>query len=542
MPMDRYRKPILRAVRRLSARLAGGVLSIAVAALTFAPVSAQTFPTDDAVIRAIWERGMDPDRSQAYALAQTLTDSIGPRLSGSPGFHRAVDWAVDRLRSWGVDTDKEQYGTWVSWEGDYIHADLTAPRRRTLEAAILAWSPGTDGPVDGDVVVLPDLPGSTEFEQWLRGVRGRFVLISLPEPSCRAEQEWNTWGMPESYARLQAQREADRVAWNQRMLRLGGQAVISRSLEDAGAAGVITTRWSGGWGVNKVFSSATSRIPSIDLSCEDYGLVFRLAENGQGPRMRLNVVARFLSEEAPMYNVVGMIRGTELPDEYVVLSAHLDSWHAASGATDNGTGTVTMMEAMRILKEVYPNPRRTIVIGLWGGEEQGLIGSAAFAEDHPEITNGLQAAFNQDNGTWRIDFIRMQGFSGAGANFGRWFGAIPREITQHIELDIPGVPEQGGSDHMSFICRGVPGFRLQSSYPEYRQYTWHTNRDTFDKISFDDLRNNATLTAMLAYMASEDPDRVPRDRIIVPSEGTTRPGEWPRCGNIRRSWSAGQPR
>jgi carboxypeptidase Q len=525
-------------------RSSPGALAAALTALALAAppgAEAQTFPTTDPVIQGIWERGMDPERSHARDLAQALMDSIGPRLSGSPGFHRAVDWAQSTLTGWGIETERQQYGTWVSWEGDYIHADLTAPRRRTLEAAILAWSPGTDGPVEGDAVVLPSLAGAPEFQEWLQGVRGKFVLISLPEPSCRAEQEWNTWGMPESYQAIQEQRSRDQVEWNQRLLRVGGQAVISRSLEEAGALGVVTSRWSGGWGVNKVFSSATREIPSIDLSCEDYGLLFRLAEEGQGPRMRLNVEARFLGEESPMYNVVGMIPGTELPDEYVILSAHLDSWHAASGATDNGTGTVTMMEAMRILKEVYPNPRRTILIGLWGGEEQGLIGSHSFAIDNPEITENLQAAFNQDNGTWRIDYIRMQGFTGAGAHFGRWFGSIPQEITQHIELAIPGVPEQGGSDHMAFICRGVPGFRLQSSYPEYRQYTWHTNRDTFDKISFDDLRNNATLTAMLAYMASEDPERVPRDQMVVPGSGG-QPGRWPGCGNPRRSWSEGQPR
>jgi len=212
--------------------------------------------------------------------------------------------------------------------------------------------------------------------------------------------------------------------------------------------------------------------------------------------------------------VIGEIPGTELPDEYVLLSAHLDSWDAGSGATDNGSGTVMMMEAMRILKETYPNPRRTILVGHWGGEERGLIGSNAFAEDHPEVVDGLQANFNQDNGTWRIDFIRMQGFTGAGEHFGRWFSAIPDDITQHIELDVPGVPERGGSDHMAFICRLAPGFRLQSNYPDYRQYTWHTEIDTYDKLVFDDLRNNATLAAMLAYMASEDPVRMetePRD-------------------------------
>ena len=176
------------------------------------------------------------------------------------------------------------------------------------------------------------------------------------------------------------------------------------------------------------------------------------------------------------------------------------------------------------------------MVGHWGGEEQGLIGSTAFAADNAEVVDGLQAAFNQDNGTWRIDYIRMQGFTGAGAHFGRWFSKIPVEITGHIELDIPGIPETGGSDHMSFICKPAPGFRLQSNYPDYRQYTWHTNRDTFDKIVFADLRNNATLAAMLAYQASEDPERVSSDTRILPTDPRTgRPGQWPQCRPPRRS-------
>ncbi len=523
----------LRAAKLLSA--AGLALAVTFGA---APVASQTFPTDDPVIRALWAEGMEESRSQVMPLAHGLIDSIGPRLSGSPGFQRAVDWAMGTLQGWGIEARRDEYGSWVSWEGDFIHADLLSPRRRTLEAHILAWSPGTDGPVEGEVAVIPEMDGAA-FPAWLEGVRGKFVLISMPEPTCRAEYEWTTWGRAESYERLRSNRTIAMTEWNQRLLRLGGQAAISRALDEAGAAGILTSRWSEGWGVNKVFSSATDGIPSVDLSCEDYGLLFRLAEGDvEPPRMRLNVEARFLGDEAPMYNVIGTIPGTELPNEYVLLSAHLDSWHAASGATDNGTGSVLMLEAMRMLRLHYPNPRRTIVLGLWGGEEQGLIGSNAYAEDHPDVIDGLQAAFNQDNGTWRVDYIRMMGFIGAGAHFARWFSSIPSEITGHIDLDIPGVPEQGGSDHMAFICRQAPGFRLQSSYPEYRQYTWHTNRDTFDKIVWDDLRNNATLAAMLAYMASEDPERVPRDVRIVPDQGG-RAGSWPNCNPARRAWQEG---
>ncbi|HSJ10634.1 MAG TPA: M20/M25/M40 family metallo-hydrolase [Longimicrobiales bacterium] len=501
------------------------------AALTLAlaaPAAAQSFPTDDPVIRAMWAEGMT-ERSQAYRLAQVLTDSIGPRLNNSPGHHNAMDWALKQFTAWGVPARREQYGTWRSWRRGRTHADLITPRFRTLEATMLGWSPGTNGPVEGDIVLLPDAADSAAFAALLPSLRGKFVATSLAEPTCRPDANWEELARPASVTRMRAERDTARREWQARARRAGG-GLVPR-LEAAGVAGVLSNTWSAGWGVDKIFTASTQRVPAVHLSCEDYGLVFRLAQNGQGPRLRLDADAEFLGEQ-PVFNVIAEVRGSTLPDEYVVLSAHLDSFDSASGATDNATGTITMMEAMRILKATYPNPKRTIIVGLWAGEEQGLVGSAAFAADHPEVIDGLQAAFNQDNGTWRIDYIRMQGFAEAGASFGRWFGKIPGEITDNIRLDVPGIPETGGSDHMSFICRGVPGFRLQSHYPDYRQYTWHTNRDTFDKIIMDDLRNNATLTAMLAYLASEDPERVSRTKRELP-------GNWPRCGTPRRSTSGG---
>jgi hypothetical protein len=389
--------------------------------------------------------------SQIQSLAQTLLDSIGPRLSGSPGQRAAINWVTSQYEAWDVPARLEEYGTWQSWDRGYTHIDLIAPRKRTLNGMLLAWSPGTDGPVEGDVVAMPNFSSESAFESWLPEVRGKFVALSYAEPTCRAPESWNALATPESVERMQALQQGTRNAWNQSVRAVGGNGRITAALENAGVLGVLTARWSNGWGANKIFSSATQTVPSLHLSCEDYGLVHRLASNGQGPRLRLDAQAEDLGE-VPVANVIGEIRGTELPDEYVLLTAHLDSWDGASGATDNGSGTVMMMEAMRILKEVYPNPRRTIVVAHWGGEEQGLIGSSAYAEDHPEVVDGLQAAFNQDNGTWRIDYIRMQGFAEAGRSFGGWFGKIPLEIAQHVELDIPGEPERGGSDHMSFIC------------------------------------------------------------------------------------------
>jgi hypothetical protein len=507
-----------------------GCLLLAVAVVA-GRTDAQTFPTGDSVIKRMWAEGMGAS-SQAYRLAQVLMDSIGPRLTNSPGHQRAIEWALKTYEGWGITARREEYGTWRSWRRGRTYADLLAPRFRTLEATMLGWSPGTRGAAEGDVILLPDVADSNAFNAWLPQARGKFVLTSFAEPTCRPDEKWVELARPATVERLRASRDTARRAWTQRVQRTGGG--LHNRLEGAGASGILTTNWSAGWGVNKVFTANTQRTPVLDLSCEDYGLLFRLAENRQGPRMRLDADAEFLGER-PVFNVIGEIRGTQLPNEYVVLSAHFDSFDSASGATDNGTGTITMMEAMRIIKAAYPNPKRTIIVGHWGGEEQGLIGSGAFAADHPEIVEGLQAAFNQDNGTWRIEYIRMQGFAEAGRNFARWMSKVPNEISDNIRLDIPGIPETGGSDHMSWICRGAPGFRLQSHYPEYRQYTWHTNRDTFDKIVFDDLRNNATLTAMLAYMASEDPERVSRVQREMPPNAQGQPGRWPQCNTPRRS-------
>lgn len=511
------------------------------ALLVATPARAQTFRTGDSVVRRLYRLGIDS--SQTERLAQVLMDSIGPRLSGTTNFHAAVDFLERTYRGWGVSARREQYGTWRGWRMGAVHMELTAPRAQNLEVELLAWSPGTGGrPLDGDVVVMPQPADSAAAAAWLRTVRGKFVLVSPPEIMCRADQELERFARPATVERVRAQRRAiaQDYAARFRAFNLGtGQTAVSvfRRLDESGAAGVVTTSWSRGWGVNKIFDSATDRIPSVDLSCEDYGLVHRLATNTQGPRLRLTADAEVGRPDVPMFNVIAELRGRELPNEYVLLSAHLDSWAGATGATDNGTGTITMLEAMRILSIAYPNPRRTILVGHWGAEEQGLIGSGSFAEDHPDVIAGLQVAFNQDNGTWRADTIEAQGFAGAGVNLARWVSILPAELSDHLRLVVPGPQANAGSDHTTFVCRGAPGFRLQAAYPEYRQYTWHTNRDTYDKIVFDDLRNNATLAAMLAYAASEDPERVPREQSILPPGASGQPRSWPRCFPPRRAYS-----
>ena len=522
------------------------LLTVLTCALSASVAGAQTFRTDDPVIRRMWQVGMQ--QSQTEALAQVLMDSIGPRLSGTPGFQSAVDWLEKTYKAWGVTVRRERYGTWRGWRQGTVHMEMIAPRMQNLEVELLAWSPGTGSrAIEGDVVIVPELADAAAARRWLGTVRGKFVLMSPPEIMCRAPQELEKYARSATVRRLDSLRAITRRDVLSRFMSLapeGGRQqnagpAIHMRLDSAGVAGIITSNWSGGWGVNKIFSAFATRAPSVDVSCEDYGLLYRLASRNQGSRVRLTADAQATPQEVPMFNVVAELRGTELPNEYVVFSAHLDSWHGATGATDNGTGTITMLEAMRILKETYPNPRRTIIAGHWGGEEQGTIGSLAFGEDHPEIIQGLQVAFNQDNGTWRVEILEAQGFLKAGGNLARWVAQLPTEMTDSVKLQVPGPQANQGSDHTSFVCRPAPAFRLQSSYTEYRQYTWHTNRDTYDKIVFDDLRNNATMAAMLAYAASEDREKTSREVTVLPPGPNGQPRPWPTCGRARRS--SGQP-
>ena len=495
------------------------------------PYVRQAAPTDSVILR-IWDEGTQ--RSQVAALAQVLVDSIGARLTASPEIESASRWVMSMYQRWGIPARQHRYGTWPSWQRGYTHVDLIAPRTRTLEAMTLAWSPGTGGTsITGDVVTLPDSGSTDTYAVWLRGVRGKFVLASAPQLSCRSRDQWAEYGTPESRARLQAQQDSMNAIWR---ARTAAADSLQDRLRAAGAAGVITHGFSGYPGIDKIFGSPRLRVLTLDITCEDYGLIARLAERRQSPRLRVEATAEMRGER-PVFNTIAEIRGREKPEEYVVLSAHFDSWSASGGATDNGTGTVAMMEAMRILKTVLPAPRRTILVGHWSGEEQGLNGSRAFVEDHPAVVQGLQALFNQDNGTGRIVSMSPGALPATAPMLQRYLTEVPREITQYIRLGQPGMPATGGSDHASFACAGAPAFGLGSLSWDYGLTTWHTNRDTYDKIVLDDLRHNAILIAALAYQASEDPATMPRDRLdplpINPQTG--QPRQWPECRKALRA-------
>lgn len=482
---------------------------------------------DSLIVKSIIEEATQ--RSQLQALGRELMDGIGPRLVGSPQMKQANDWAVAKYQGWGIGAKNEQWGEWRGWERGVTHIDMVHPRVKSLEGMQLAWSPSTGGKtVTGEVVIVPDLADSVAFQQWLPSVKGKFVMVSMNQPTGRPDYNWEEYATKESFEKMKKDRAAQTDAWRNRIAKTGLNArTLALALEKAGAAGVVASYWSNGFGVNKIFSANTTKVPTIDIALEDYGLLYRLTEAGQKPRISLRADSKELGM-VPTFNTIAEIKGSEKPDEYVILSAHFDSWDGGTGATDNGTGTLTMMEAMRILKKVYPNPKRTILVGHWGSEEQGLNGSRAFVEDHPEIVKNIQVLFNQDNGTGRVVNLSGQGFLHAYEYLTRWLGAVPNDIRSQIETRWPGAPGAGGSDFASFVAAGAPAFSLSSTSWSYGSYTWHTNRDTYDKIVFDDVRSNAILTAILAYMASEDPKTTSRERSVLPvNPRTGAPGTWP---------------
>jgi hypothetical protein len=531
-------------MRRITTLAAGAIMLAAVRQ----PVTAQTFPTDDAVIKRMWDVGMN--NSQTERLAQVLFDSIGPRLTGSPGQKSGNDWLVKMYTSWGINATNEKYGTWRGWKRGISHIDLLQPRVRSLEGTMLAWSPGTGGkPKLGSVVVLPLFKDSTEFVKWLPQAKGKYVMIDGQAlPSCRPTSDFAEFATRASRARLDTLETEIYVDRDKRIKGTGysfglSGGALSKRLDAAGVAGVITSRMSdqglpstqrpllsagiGMAGTWPIFETYNVNSPAVALSCEDYGLLYRLSANNQNPQIAVTADAQQLGE-VPVFNTIATIKGSEKPDEYVMLSAHFDSWDAGSGATDNGTGTLTMMEAMRIIRQTYPNPKRTILVGHWSSEEQGLNGSTAWSADHPEIVAKIQALYNQDNGTGRVTRVGGSGLPAMEAALNAWKAKLPKEMTDSTTYSFSrGIPRPGGTDGTVFGCRGAPHFGLGALGWNYGSETWHTNRDTYDKVVFDDLKYNATLTAMLVYLASEDPTFIDRTKV----EGT-----WPTsCGDPPRS-------
>jgi carboxypeptidase Q len=473
--------------------------------------------------------------SQLELLAHELMDQVGPRLVGSPGGQRSHDWAIATFQKWNISAKNEKFGTWRNWERGISHIDMVSPWVKTLDATQLAWSPATKKPISAEVIAMPTFKSEADFKAWLPKIKGKIVLMSQNQNYGRSDYQYKEFATEESYSKITEEKKNAADAWKKSMEFTGfTNNTLPLELEKNGAAAVAISNWAGIMGANRIFGAKTKNIPMIDISNEDYGLLYRLAESGKAPKLNIDVKSENKGT-APIYNTIAEIKGKEKPNEYIILSAHIDSWDGSTGACDNGTGVITVMEAARVLQKYYPNNKRTILVCLWGSEEQGLNGSRAFVEDHPEIVQNTQALFNFDSGTGRIVRINGGGFEKSYDYMGRWLNAAPDYITKHIETNFPGTPGGGGSDHASFLAHGIPAFMMGSHSWGYFNYTWHTNRDSYDKIVFDDIEYNTILAATLVYMASEEPEMVNRDRRVMPVDKDGNPTKWPEARPANRT-------
>ena len=225
---------------------------------------------------------------------------------------------------------------------------------------------------------IPIVENKEQFSEWLETVKGKFVLVSQKEITGRTDSQWEEYATEESFEKMKKTRDELTDQWYNSLRNTGfGYRDINSAIENAGAVGLISSRWSKAFGANKVFSAGTEKIPNVDLNLEDYTMLYRLVENNQKPILKVVATSKEHGD-VPTFNTIGMIKGVEKPDEYVILSAHFDSWDGGQGTTDNGTGSIVMLEAMRILKKLYPNPKRTIMVGHWGSEEEEGVASKYF--------------------------------------------------------------------------------------------------------------------------------------------------------------------
>jgi len=455
------------------------------------------------------------ERSQAAEIFHYLTINIGPRLTASPAHKRAAEWARDRLASYGLsNVQLEPWKFGRGWELQKLTLEMIEPRYLPLIGYADGWSAATSGEIVGQPVFAggksPD-----EIAAMAGQVKGAIVLSQpmmtafvrkdRPQPSDEdyvansAAYATSVGQRPSTPGQETPQQRAQRMT---AALKNAGAAVILKpSIGEHGT--VFVTGRDGGPGAT----------PSITMSGEHYNLIVRYLQQAVPVKLRVNVQSTFYDRDGGnAYNVIAELPGTDpaLRDEIVMIGGHLDSWHTGVGATDNADGSTTIMEAIRILKAIGARPRRTIRIALWGGEEQGLLGSKAWVAQHlaGEANAGARAKFdvyfNIDNGTGKIYGWYLQNNAEARPIFDSWI-----EPLRAVGARKNTIEPVGSTDHLSFIDAGVPGFNPIQDYGNYDVRTHHTNMDTVDRVDVDDIRQAAIVMATFAYNAANLDRKIP---------------------------------
>jgi hypothetical protein len=543
----------------------------------------QPTPDPNDPIQRIRDEGLN--RSQVMQTLNQLTNVIGPRLTNSPNMRRANEWTRDTLAKWGlVNAKLEPWGAFGrGWVLKKFSADVVEPQAFPLNAYPKAWSPATSGPLTGEVVYVDakDEQGLQKFKGQLRGKvvlngamrdpaahfepegtrrteKDLLDLANAPDPSTQPARPRGGPSEARTAARFASQK------WNF-FQEEGAALVIDPSRGDGGnifvqQATVPQPLPSNQQALNALLDRAPDAprqvrawektapkfAPQVALSIEHYNRLARMLEAGEHVRVQINLDSQFIDEDPTAYNTVAEIPGSDLKDEIVMLGGHMDSWHGGTGATDNAAGVAVAMEAVRILKALNLQPRRTIRIALWSGEEQGLLGSRAYVEQHfgkletpqpaPPAESGkeptarptpapargrlltkpeyekLSAYYNLDNGTGRIRGVYMQGNEGVRSYFRRWLAPFADLGAQTLTL-----ANTGSTDHVSFDNIGLPGFQFIQDSVEYNTRTHHSTQDTYERIQADDVKQAAVIMAAFIYQTSMLDEKLPRK----PAPGTS---------------------
>ena len=449
-------------------------------------------------------RAEGQQRSTALGLYRTQTDDIGARLTGSPAHVQAARWALARFKEWGLANPRlEPYEFGRGWQLERVSVEMTEPRYAPLIAYAEAWSPSTAGVVNGRVVYVGDKTAA-QIQAMAAQLRGAIVLTHLPQsefvsrdrPQPGLDERPVATGNP-ALPQPRSTTPANELA---PLLAKAGAAVALRpSAYHDGTVGVTGNR-----------ATPSDAVPSIVIAGEQYNVLARLAAQGRPVSLRVELRTRYFEEDRNSYNVLAEIPGQDpaLRDQIVLIGAHLDSWHTASGATDNADGAVAVMEAMRIIRVLGVAPRRTIRVALWSGEEQGLLGARAYVEQHfksPAERDQLAVYLNDDPGSGKTLGFYMEGNKAAKAVFDRWLAPLKDlGATRNI---IEGI---GSTDHVPFNEAGLPGFNVIKEFGAYDERTRHTNADYPERMSEDELKQSAIFMATFAWQAAMNDERIPR--------------------------------
>ncbi len=499
-----------------------------------APFFAQA-ATDETAAR-IRAEGME--NSQIMQTVHVLADVYGPRLTGSPNHKMAGAWAVQQMTEWGLE--KGALEPWdfgpPGWLNERLTAHIVAPVKDSLVCEVLAWTPSTKGVARGAAYLLktPANPTQEEltafFAQEKANARGRIVLVGAPQivpvsitpgPKRLDDKQVNERFAPAATPQPSGPPRPTPTPTPAGPKKLTPREVgeqVDKFLLDNGA--LVRVNDAGReHGQIRAFNNrsfdVTKVVPTVVARNEDYGRIARLLADGRAVALEFNIVNRIYPEGSTSYNAVAEITGAQMPDEVLMAGGHLDSWHAATGATDNAIGCAIMMEAVRILKKIGYKPRRTIRVALWGGEEQGLLGSQAYVKKHFGSFEQPVAGYEKFGGYFNIDSGtgRIRGASVFGPPES---AAIMREIlTPFAEWGVGGaLPSRsrglGGSDNTSFNNAGLPGIGLAQDPIEYFTHTWHTNLDTYERIIEDDVKKAAVIVATALYRLDQRDELLPR--------------------------------